>query len=306
MTERDKVVSGLRQDPPALSPKYFYDTPGSDLFVRITEQEEYYPTRVERQILTDHATELAEWLGSGCVLVEPGSGVSDKVRILLDAAPELVAYVPMDIDTATLSEAASQLRRTYPGLEVWPKAGDFTRNDFAIDPYPEAARRVVFHPGSTLGNFPPDAAKAFLKRIAQSLKTGDGLLIGVDLHKDPAVLEAAYDDAAGVTAAFNRNMLTHLNRRFDADFDPDAFEHIALYNQDERRIEMHLEAKSKQTVRFGDDTLTFAAGSRIHTESSYKYEPAGLEALAKDAGYAIEQFFTDARGWFGVWTMRVV
>jgi len=274
---------------------------------------EYYPTRVERGILTGRAAEIVQWMGPSVGLVELGSGTSEKVCLLLDAGPDLVAYVPVDIDAVTLATAADTLTRAYPWLVVTAVAADLYQPEWRVPAVSGAQRRVVFYPGSTLGNLPPAQAEVFLGRVISGLAPGDGLLLGVDLDKDPAVLVAAYDDASGVTAAFNRNVLRHLNRLLGADFDPDAFDHVALYDAERCRIEMHLQARAAQTVHLGPTgacgdaapTLTVDEGERILTEYSHKYRPQDLEAMLVRAGFTVDAHWTDDRGYFGVWAARV-
>lgn len=303
----------MAERPPRVSPKYFYDERGSGLFTQITRLEEYYPTRVERGILGGRAAEIVQWMGPSAGLVELGSGTSEKVCLLLDAGPDLAAYVPVDIDAVTLATAAETLTRAYPGLVVRPVAADLYQTDWRVPVVPGAARRVVFYPGSTLGNLPPAQAEVFLRRVIAGLVPGDGLLLGVDLDKDPAVLVAAYDDASGVTAAFNRNVLRHLNHLLGSDFDPDAFDHVALYDAERCRIEMHLQARASQTVHLGlpsagsdaAPTLTLDRGDRILTEYSHKYRPDDLEGMLVRAGFAVDAQWTDERGYFGVWAARV-
>jgi dimethylhistidine N-methyltransferase len=238
-----EVLAGLTASPKALNPKFFYDALGSKLFEAITYTPEYYPTDCEVEILHTRAHEIADALGPDVTLVELGSGQSTKVPILLDALRAVHAYVPVDIDAGTLDEAARRLRTAFPDLTVIPVAADFTQ-PWDLPPLPHDGAPVVFYPGSTIGNLDPSAAQAFLTALGAQLPPRARLLIGVDLEKDPAVLEAAYDDAPGVTAAFNRNMLAHLNRALGADFDPRQFDHRAFYDADAHRIEMHLVSRS--------------------------------------------------------------
>lgn len=294
-----EVLAGLSALPKTLPPKFFYDLLGSKLFEAITYMPEYYPTDCELEILRGYAHEMAEALGPQVVLVELGSGQSTKVPILLEALEDVHAYVPVDIDAGTLAEAAERLRKQFPGLDVVPVAADFT-HPWALPAMPDGRHTVVFYPGSTIGNLDPQHAQAFLEGVGARLAPGARLLIGFDLEKDPAVLEAAYDDAAGVTAAFNRNMLAHLNRVLGTDFDPRQFGHRAFFHSALHRIEMHLVSEVDQTVMVGTTPVHFEQGESVHTESSYKYTRARFRELAEAAGYEEQRWWTDARGWFGV------
>ncbi len=300
------VLDGLSRTPKALPSKYFYDARGSELFERITELPEYYPTRTELAILEAHAGEMAAAVGPGAVLIEYGSGSSRKIRLLLDRLAEPAAYVPVDISAEHLRAAADEVRRDYPGLRVEPVAADYTSDRFALPDDPERRRkRVVVFPGSTIGNFDREDAAAFLGHIAGVVGPGGGLLIGVDLKKDPALLLPAYDDAAGVTAAFNRNVLHHINAALGADFEPEAFEHRAVWDEAEGRVEMHLVSRRPQEVSVGGRTFRFAAGDAIHTESSHKYTLDGFAELAAGAGFRPLHCWTDADGLFSVQYLEV-
>ena len=298
----DEVVLGLTASPKQLSPKFFYDALGSKLFEAITYLPEYYPTGCELEILTGSAREIADELGRDVVLVELGSGQSTKVPILLEAMEAVHAYVPVDIDGDTLQEASKRLRAQFPGLDVHPIAADFTR-PWDLPPFTDG-HTVVFYPGSTIGNLDPEHAEVFLRGVAGRLRPGARLLLGVDLEKDPDVLEAAYDDAAGVTAAFNRNMLAHLNRLVGSDFDPRRFAHRAFWNAEAHRIEMHLVSEGEQVVHVGGKAIAFADGETIHTESSYKYTRERMVNLAASAGFSTTHWWTDSRQYFGVALME--
>jgi dimethylhistidine N-methyltransferase len=281
------VVAGLSRPHKQLSAKYFYDAEGSRLFEAICDLPEYYPTRTETALLRAKAGEMARAIPDGAALVEFGSGASTKTRILLDAAPQLSLYVPIDISPDALDGAVEAIRRDYPALEVAPLVDDFTT---AMD-LPQAAegRPVVgFFPGSTIGNFRPEEATAFLASARKLLGEGAAFLVGIDLIKAEDTLVAAYDDAQGVTAAFNLNLLARMNRELDGDFDLDAFRHRAIWNPDEGRIEMHLESLTDQVVRVAGRSFRFAAGERLHTENCYKFTLEGFEALAKPAGWRVE------------------
>jgi dimethylhistidine N-methyltransferase len=282
------VIEGLSRPRKALQAKYFYDAEGSRLFEEICDLPEYYPTRTETALLREKAAEMAAVISDDAALVEFGSGASSKTRILLDAAPQLGAYVPIDISPDALDAAAESIRRDYPRLEVAPMVDDFTT---ALH-LPEAATgrpRTGFFPGSTIGNFRPEEAVAFLKTARQLLGRGAAFLIGLDVVKAPMVMVAAYDDEQGVTAAFNLNLLTRINRELDGDFDLDAFEHRAVWNPEESRMEMHLVSRKDQVARAAGRSFHFAAGETIHTENSYKFTIEGFEALAVQAGWILER-----------------
>lgn len=294
--QREELLAGLSTRPRSINPKFFYDERGSELFSRICELDEYYPTRTEIDILDSQSEEIAAAIGSGCELVEPGAGSCEKVRYLIGAL-QPAAYLPLDISRDFLLDAAQRLRDDFPGLEVQPLVADFSE-EFEL---PESdARRVLFYPGSTIGNFEPDAAGNFLKRAAAMVGPGGGLLVGVDLHKDSSVLNAAYNDSQGVTAEFNRNILRHANQLLDADFDPEQFEHVAFYNEREQRVEMHLESRADQQVSCRGMLLEFDAGERIHTEYSHKYTVEGFGELAAVAGFEARDCWMDDDRLFSV------
>jgi dimethylhistidine N-methyltransferase len=293
------ALAGLLARPKRLAPKYFYDTAGSLLFEEITRLPEYYPTRSEIQILRDNAAEIAALIPQDAALVEFGSGSSSKVRILLDAMPALAAYVPVDISGQMLEQEAADLRRDFPALTVLPIAADFT-NRFALPAAIAGAPKAGFFPGSTIGNFEPPEAEAFLRHAGRVLGPEAVLIVGVDLIKEREVLHAAYNDAAGVTARFNLNLLTRMNRELGADFDLAAFEHAAFYNSDLHRIEMHLVSRRQQTVTLCGKAVEFAAGETIHTESSYKYSQDSLSALARRSGWISIAAWTDPDRRFSV------
>jgi L-histidine Nalpha-methyltransferase len=295
---RADVLVGLSRPQKRLPSKYFYDAVGSRLFDRITELSEYYPTRVELGIMRARAAEMAARCGPRCLLVELGAGSLTKVRLLLDRFDRPAGYVPVDVSGDHLRAAAAALADDYPVLDVAPVVADFTR-PFALPDVP-AARRVVYFPGSTLGNFDPPEADALLRRVARSVGPGGGLLLGLDLRKEVAVLERAYNDAAGVTAAFNRNLLVRINRELGADFDPRAFRHVAFYDRERSRIEMHLTSERPQRVRVGSAAFDFRAGESIHTENSYKYDLGEFAHRAAGCGLRLDESWTDARNYFAV------
>jgi dimethylhistidine N-methyltransferase len=295
------VLAGLSGKPKRLSPKYFYDAAGSALFERITELPEYYPTRCELAILRDNAPAIASLFPPNCALVEFGGGSSKKARVLLGAAATVEAYVPVDISGDFLQQDAAQLRRDFPRLGVHPVVADFTQ-PFALPASIAALPRVGFFPGSTIGNFEPHEAAKFLRHAGAMLGAGAVLIIGVDLVKDSSILCPAYNDAAGVTAKFNLNLLARINRELGANFDLAMFEHHACYNSHQNRIEMYLASTKRQKVHVGGRTIGFRAGETIHTESSYKYTVDSFQALAQGSGWSPLKVWTD--GLFSVHAFR--
>ena len=302
---RRDVVEGLGRPRKELSCKYLYDERGSALFDRICELDEYYPTRTELAILRDHAPAMARAIGEDVELIELGSGSSVKTRLLLDALSSPRAYLPVDISGEHLERSAADLAAQYPGLRVIPVVADFT----APFPIPVTgdpkARRVVYFPGSTIGNFPPDAARALLRSIARLVGPGGGLLVGFDLAKPASVLIPAYNDRAGVTAAFNLNLLARINRELGGDFDLDGFAHRAVLRPEHERIEMHLTSLAPQTVHIGDASFTFAQWETILTEYSHKYSPDHIARMTADAGFTLEHQWLDPAGWFAVQYLTV-
>jgi dimethylhistidine N-methyltransferase len=288
---RKDMIEGLSRAQKAVPPKWFYDADGSRLFEDITVLPEYYPTRQEMALLRDRAAELTADFGPDAVLVEFGSGASEKTRILLDAATDLGAYVPLDISESALMDAAIRVRADYPTLRVQPVLGDFEHLAPLPDDLP-SGRRIGFFPGSTIGNLQPDEAEQFLAAARRMLGEGALFILGVDLVKDPAILVAAYDDSQGVTAAFNRNVLIRANHELDADFDVDAFVHRAVWNPDASRMEMHLQAIAPTTARIGDRTFRFVTGETIHTESSRKFTPGSIQAMAAASGWTVVRIDT--------------
>jgi dimethylhistidine N-methyltransferase len=293
------VVSGLTARPKRLPPKYFYDEAGAQLFEEITALPEYYPTRCELAILRERAAGIARFFPEGSALVEFGSGSSRKVRILLAAAPTIAAYVPVDISSEMLSQEAEALRRDHPRLAVLPVEADFTQ-PFVLPAAVASRARTGFFPGSTIGNFEPHEACAFLRHAGRMLGGGAGLIIGVDLVKEASILHAAYNDAAGVTAKFNLNLLARINRELDGDFDLASFSHKAFYNSVRQRIEMHLVSKQRQKVKVAGRVIEFRAGETIHTENSYKYTLETFGALARGSGWTPMSVWTDAGGNFSI------
>ena len=297
---RDDVVAGLRRSPRTLPCKYFYDERGSRLFEKICELDEYYLTRTELAILERSVAEMAGCLGPGCMLIEPGSGSSTKTRLLLEALESPVAWVPVDISRDVLLRSSESIDGAHPELEVLPVCADFTQPFALPTPRHRPARRVVYFPGSTIGNFDPPEVVRFLARLRQLCAPGGAVLIGADLRKDRKVLEAAYDDAAGVTAEFNLNLLLRVNRELGADFDLGCFRHLAVWDEGRGRVEMHLVSTAAQTVRIDGESFSFASGEVIHSESSYKYDLEGFAGLAGAAGLAVARVWLDERRWFSV------
>ena len=293
------LLDGLRRTPRSVPPKFFYDAEGSALFDRICELPEYYPTRTEIALLARHGREMAECIGAGADLVEYGAGSLRKVRLLLDALHRPARYVPIDLSAEHLLQHARQLAADHPGLRVEPLVADFSAELALPELPPGARRRVGFFPGSSIGNFTPAEALAFLKQAAVSLAGGD-LLIGVDLVKDPAVLHRAYNDAAGVTAAFNKNLLARANRELDCEFDLASFDHYAFYEPREQRIEMHLISRRRQAVVVCGERFAFDEGQTLHTENSCKYTVDGFRHLARTAGFEPQAVWTDEARLFSV------
>ncbi len=292
------VLQGLRRRRKYLPSKYFYDEAGSALFDRICELDEYYLTRCELELFRRHAGEMAAAAGRGAALIEYGSGSSLKTRILLGHLLEPAAYVPVDISGEHLNRSAAQLRRRYRGLPVLPVIADFTQ-PFEMPPLPPSVgRRVVLFCGSTIGNFRPGEAARLLRQMGRVGGPGGALLVAADLKKDRSILEAAYNDRLGVTAAFNLNLLTRINRQLYADFVIERFRHNAFYNARRGRMEMHLVSLADQTVHLAGAGLTFSRGETIRTEFSYKYSPDDFAALAERAGLKVRRMWTDQKEWF--------
>jgi len=298
------VLTGLSSRPKWMAAKHFYDAEGSKLFERIMQLPEYYPTRSEMQTLRENAGAIASLVPEGAALVEFGSGSNAKIRLLLEAAPQIAAYVPVDISAEYLEEQAQELRRDFPKLKIFPVAADFTKR-FDLPAKVRAMPRVGFFPGSTIGNFEPLAAVSFLRNAARILGENASLVIGVDLVKDEKILHAAYNDAEGVTAAFNLNLLARINREADADFDLASFEHRAFFNTKRERIEMHLVSRKSQTVTVGGEPFEFEPGETIHTENSYKYTRDGFKNLARQAGWIEHALWTDSAGNFSVRALKI-
>jgi len=302
---RATILAGLRSTPKTLPSTLFYDEAGAALFEQICTLPEYYLTRTEESILSARANDIAALMGPRVALIELGSGAATKVRPLLAALRDPVAYVPVDVSREQLMEVAAERAREFPQLQVMPVWADYTAG-VPVPALPTDARRVTFFPGSTIGNLTPEEASSFLRTVRDLVDTDGGMILGVDRRKDRAALDAAYNDAQGVTAEFNLNILEHLNRDFNADFDISAFRHVAFFNEEEGRIEMHLKAVVANTFRVLDDEFHVDEGELIRTEVSYKYDRARLDAVAHAGGWRVEQLFTDEHDRFWVAWLRPV
>ncbi len=299
------VLEGLQKSRKELPCTLLYDERGSQLFDQICDLEEYYPTRTEMAIMRRHIREITDCVDPKALMIEYGSGSSLKTRLLLDHLPDLAGYVPIDISTEHLQQSAAQISAAYPHLHVSPVSADF-RDPIELPPSCRAiAHRVAYFPGSTIGNFHADEAAEFLERVADLCGPLGGLLIGVDLKKDPTVLHQAYNDQKGVTAAFNLNILVYLNRELGTDFQLDQFRHYAFYNTSAGRIEMHLVSLADQVVHLDDQIIEFKEGESIWTESSYKYTLEAFEALAAGAGFQVNRVWTDADKLFSIQHLTV-
>lgn len=295
---REEILRGLASRPKRIPPKFFYDERGSELFDGICNTPEYYLTRTEISLLRRHAKEITALAGPECLLLELGSGASKKVRLLLENL-QPSAYMGIDISRDFLLNSTRKLAADYPWLEVHAACADFTQA-LNLSYCPNHLKRLAFFPGSTIGNFEPDEAVSFLRRLRRVLHPDGALLIGIDLKKDPAILHAAYNDAQGITAEFNLNLLRRIRRELDTDLNPANFQHRAVYNETLGRIEMHLVSLHAQRLHIGDHWFSFAAGETVHTENSYKYTLAEAESLAEQAGYRAERIWTDDQMFFGI------
>jgi dimethylhistidine N-methyltransferase len=307
---RPELIAGLQETPARIAPKFLYDALGSRLFDAITELPEYYPTRTEAALFTQHGADMARHMPAGAVLIDLGAGSCAKAARLFPVL-QPAAYVPVDISVDYLRDTLRELQQRHTELPMLGLGMDFSTRftlgaaatEWLADRGLAEQPRVVFYPGSSIGNFLPDEALALLCQahaVCEAGGSGGGLLIGVDRVKPRTVLEPAYDDALGVTAAFNRNLLRHVNRLLGADFAPAAWQHVGLYNAEASRIEMHLQASGTQTVRWDGGERTFADGERLHTENSYKWDPEDFEALLREAGFGAPRHWTDANNWFSV------
>ena len=294
-----EVLRGLRARQKTLPPKLFYDDRGARLFEQICKQPEYYPTRTEIAILETHARDIAGMAGPRCAVIEYGSGQGLKTTLLLEALVSPASYTAVEISARQLDGVTRRLQRRYPHIPMHPVHADYTR-EFTVPALPPHARKLAYFPGSTIGNFHPEEAAAFLRRVRRVVGEGGAMVLGVDRRKDRGILEPAYNDAEGVTAQFNLNILAHLNQLLGADFDLSQFRHRAFFNEEASRVEMHLEAVTPQAVTVAGETIDFAAGETIWTESSYKYDEARLAHMVAAGGFAVRRLFTDAPGLFWV------
>lgn len=292
------VLDGLTQPQKTLPCKYLYDERGSQLFERICAVEEYYPTRTELEIMQQSAEEMADCLGTDCIVVELGSGASVKTQILLNHLAQPAAYVPVDISKKHLAATARRMAERYPGLPIHPICADFTGSLTVSSLPPCGKKNVIYFPGSTIGNLSPTEATALLQRMAELSGRGGGLLIGFDLKKSAAILEPAYNDQAGVTSDFNLNILEHINRELEADFQKEAFRHRAYFNEEESRVEMHLISQSDQTIRISGTEFSIVQNETIHTENSYKYSMELFAAITNSAGFTLEKTWLDPKQYF--------
>jgi dimethylhistidine N-methyltransferase len=300
-----ELLEALGAEPRSIPVRYLYDARGAELFEEICEVDEYYITRTELGILRANGSEMAQHLGAGCLLIEFGSGAGEKIRVILDQRQDWAGYVPIDIAEEQLVVAARSLGETYPGLEVLPVCADFNQEIALPEPAAEVARRVVFFPGSTIGNFDRPEARAFLERMAGIAGAQGGILIGVDLDKDPSLIEAAYDDRQGVSAEFALNALEHLNRELKADFEPSAFRYRSRYDTQLRRVEMGLVSQVDQVITLGGERIALRQGEFLRTEYSCKFTLESFRELAAEAGLTVEKVWTDEEKLFSVQMLRV-
>jgi dimethylhistidine N-methyltransferase len=302
---RDEVIRGLSKSSKQLPCKFFYDERGAHLFQQISELPEYYITRMELQILRLHGAEMAQALGSQIELIGLGTGAGTKTRILLEELQDPQVYIPIDISKEQLEKSSARFRQMFPALQILPVCADYLEPFELPLPRQLSSRSLVYFPGSTIGNFEPDEAEQFLNRLAEMAGDGGGLLVGVDLQKDRRVLERAYNDSAGVTAAFNKNLLARANRELGADFHLNHWTHRAIYNSVQGRIELYLQSEADQAALIDGKVFQFRAGERILTEYSYKHTIVGFIGLAYKAGFRFEQIWTDQARWFGVFYFTV-
>ncbi|MEY2485574.1 MAG: hypothetical protein QOH39_1222 [Verrucomicrobiota bacterium] len=303
---RDEVFAGLASSPRKLPCKFFYDERGALLFRQICDLPEYYITRTELGILRLHGSEMAATLGPDIELIGLGTGAGTKTRILLEELQNPLVYVPIDISKEQLDKSCARFRETFPALQVLPVCADYLEPFDLPLPRRPSARSVVYFPGSTIGNFEPGPAAEFLRRLVDLVGEGGGLLIGVDLQKDPRIIEAAYNDASGVTAEFNLNLLLRINRQLGANFDLAHWRHRARYDAAQGRIEMYLISRKEQRVQIQDRQFSFGADEQILTEYSYKHTPDGFAALAAKAGFRFEKLWSDKARLFGVFYFTVL
>jgi dimethylhistidine N-methyltransferase len=296
---RDEVLAGLSKQQKQIPPKFFYDDCGSKIFEQICDLEEYYPTRTEFSILQQHCSDIADQIGENSLIIEYGSGSSQKICLLLDSLMKPLAYMPIDISKEHMLSASKKIADQYPDLKILAVCADYTAEmllpDYGIS---SIQKKVIFFPGTTIGNLEPNEAIQLLKRSAMIVGSGGAMLIGFDMKKDPQILHAAYNDAKGVTAAFNMNLLTHINRELEADFDVNTFAHYAFFNLSKNRIEMHLVSLMEQTVIISDQPFRFLEGESIQTENSYKFSLQDIKDLSERGGFKLSKFWTDPENHF--------
>ncbi len=294
----EEVISGLSQEQKTLPSKFFYDEKGSKLFDDITELEEYYPTRTERKILEEYVDEIADYLGEKVLLIEPGSGSSSKTKILLGNMENICCYIPMDISGDYLFKVADQLRSEFPNIQIMPLSADYTK-PFELPESSPDARKIVFYPGSTIGNFKMEKVHQFLNVIHEIIGNDGAFLIGADLKKEAEVLKAAYNDSKGITAQFNKNILIHLNRELGTSFNSEFFDHKAIWNEEKGRIEMHLFVNKNHSVKIGEHIIEFRLGESVHTENSHKYTLDGFADMVSD-WFEVKKVWTDEKDYFSL------
>ncbi|MEA5419829.1 L-histidine N(alpha)-methyltransferase [Spirulina sp. CCNP1310] len=296
---RDEVLAGLSKQQKQIPPKFFYDDYGSKIFDQICELEEYYPTRTEFSILQQHCSDIADQIGENSLVIEYGSGSSQKICLLLDSLMKPLAYMPIDISREHMLSASKTIADKYPDLEVLAVCADYT-TEMLVPDYDHSSlnKKVIFFPGTTIGNLEPEQAVQLLKRSAAIVGSGGGMLIGFDMKKDPQILHAAYNDAKGVTAAFNVNLLTRINKELEADFDTNKFAHYAFFNLSKSRIEMHLVSLAEQIVIISGQPFSFSEGESIYTENSYKFSMREIKNLSEGTGFKLSNFWTDPENHF--------
>ncbi len=298
-TFKSEIIAGLRETPKRIASKFFYDERGSQLFEAITQLPEYYLTRTEISILREHLPAMAERIGTGATIIEFGTGAGVKTKMLLEAVHNPRAYIPIDISREQLTHATTKLAERFPNLEIHPIFGDYI-SEISLPIPSDAGKNVIFFPGSTVGNFTPDEAIQFLRKAAALIGPDGSLLIGFDRVKDIRVLEAAYNDAQGITAEFNRNLIRRIGREFGVAISPEDFDHLAFFNSEESRIEMHLVSGDSRTLKLDDEEITFAQGEHIVTEYSYKYTPETFAAILTASGFSVQDRWCDENNYFEV------
>ena len=302
------VLAGLNASPKTLPCKYFYDRRGSELFEQICDCDDYYVTRTEIALLQEIAPQLGALLDANTALIEPGAGALKKISILLQAAKQLPLYAPLDISGDFLHDAVANIVEAFPNLQTQTIVGDFTKKidiDALLEAHPNITNRLIFFPGSTFGNFDPAQGQEFLQNMRHLIGGKGGMIIGVDAVKPVDILERAYDDSDGVTAAFNKNLLQRINNELGGDFNLSKFKHRAIFNQQQSRIEMHLESMEAQIVTIGEQAISFKAGESIHTENSHKYDVPHFTEIANQAGFNIKQYWQDSKKYFNIFYLTV-